>query len=61
MKGQLVISVPAMAAKDTAGNYNIASSMSATVNYNPNAPTVEITHSLSGTQTAAFDIMVDLQ
>ena len=32
--------------------------MSATVNYNPNAPTVEITHSLSGTQTAAFDIMV---
>ena len=59
MKGQLVISVPAMAAKDTAGNYNIASSMSATVNYNPNAPTVEITHSLSGTQTAAFDIMVE--
>ena len=47
-----------MAAKDTAGNDNIASSMSATVNYNPNAPTVEITHSLSGTQTAAFDVTV---
>ena len=59
MKGTLIISVPAGAAKDTAGNDNIASSMSATVNYNPNAPTVEITHSLSGTQTAAFDIMVE--
>ena len=57
MKGQLVISVPAMAAKDTAGNYNIASSMSATVDYNPNAPTVTISQP-SGTQTAAFDVTV---
>ena len=58
MRGELVISVPAAAAKDTAGNENIASSMSATVDYNPNAPTVEITHSLSGTQTAAFEVTV---
>ena len=46
MKGDLVISVPASAATDTAGNGNAASSMSATVDYNPNAPTVDITHSL---------------
>ena len=57
MKGQLVISVPAGAAKDTAGNDNIASSMSATVDYNPNAPTVTISQP-SGTQTAAFDVTV---
>ena len=41
MKGTLVISVPANAATDAAENGNIASSTSATVNYNPNAPTVD--------------------
>ena len=57
MKGELVISVPVGAAKDTAGNDNIASSMSATVEYNPNAPTVTISQP-SGRQTAAFDVTV---
>ena len=58
MKGDLVISVPAGAAEDDAGNGNTASQLSATVEYNPNAPTVAIAHSLTGTQTAAFDITV---
>ena len=57
MKGTLIISVPASAAKDTAGNDNTASSTSATVEYNPNAPTVTISQP-SGTQTAAFDVTV---
>ena len=58
MKGTLVISVPAGAATDAAGNANIASSTSATVDYNPNAPTVTISGEPSGTQTAAFDVTV---
>ena len=57
MKGTLVISVPAGAAKDTAGNDNIASSTSAAVEYNPNAPTVTISQP-SGPQGAAFDVDV---
>ena len=57
MKGELVISVPAGAATDTAGNDNIASSMSATVDYNPNAPTVTISEP-SGMQTTAFVVTV---
>ena len=57
MKGTLIISVPAGAATDTAGNASIASSMSATVNYNPNAPTVTISQP-SGTQTAAFVVTI---
>ena len=57
MKGTLVISVPADAATDTAGNGNTASSVSATVEYNPNAPTVTISQP-SGTQTALFVITV---
>ena len=57
MKGTLVISVPMGAAEDTAGNANTASSTSATVEYNPNAPTVTISQP-SGTQTAPFDVTV---
>ena len=57
MKGDLVISVPEDAATDTAGNGNTASSMSATVEYNPNAPTVAISQP-SVTQTAAFEVTV---
>ena len=57
MKGNLVISVPMGAATDTAGNGNIASSTSATVEYNPNAPTVTISQP-SGTQTGPFDVTV---
>ena len=57
MKGTLIISVPAGAAEDTAGNGNTASSTSATVEYNPNAPTVTISQP-SGRQTAAFDVTV---
>ena len=57
MKGTLIISVPANAATDAAKNGNIASSMSATVEYNPNAPTVTISQP-SGRQTAAFDVTV---
>ena len=57
MKGTLVISVPASAATDTAGNGNTASSMSAAVEYNPNAPTVAISEPF-GTQAAAFEVTV---
>ena len=57
MKGDLVISVPMDAAEDTAGNGNTASSTSATVEYNPNAPTVTISQP-SGTQTGPFDVTV---
>ena len=49
--------MPADAATDTAGNGNTASSTSATVEYNPNAPTVTISQP-SGTQTALFVITV---
>ena len=57
MKGDLVISVPMGAAEDTAGNGNTASSTSATVEYNPNAPTVTISQP-SGAQTGPFDVTV---
>ena len=57
MKGDLVISVPMDAAEDTAGNGNLASSTSATVEYNPNAPTVTISQP-SGAQTGPFDVTV---
>ena len=58
MKGDLVISVPAGAATDAAGNASIASSTSATVDYNPNAPTVTISGEPSDTQTGPFDVTV---
>ena len=58
MKGTLVISVPANAATDAAGNGNTASSTSATVDYNPNAPTVTISGEPSDTQTGPFDVTV---
>ena len=57
MKGTLVISVPMDAAEDTAGNGNTASSTSATVEYNPNAPTVTISQP-SGAQAGPFDVTV---